>query len=255
MHTGIVPEGIDRLLAWVGNLTGALLAGQQWGLVRISPAAHDPLGEIVARKTVAAEVGGAGAWLAVVVGAGAWLSVVVSGFLANWLVGMAAFFATMGRTIIGKYIPVVLAVTAFVAAGFQHSPVNKGVLLLGRRLRAASRTGQRPWVEPAARRDRQYPRRRFRGGGIVGLGLRPLPGSTRGHPATVTGTTLPRAPRQRGWQAGPAATPRVSGVGGRTTPALRGTPTARGAPSRTGVVTGACTVTRGPPVSWTSTAR
>jgi formate/nitrite transporter FocA (FNT family) len=37
---------------------------------------------------------------------------------------MAAFFATMGRTIIGKYIPVFLAVTAFVAAGFQHSPAN-----------------------------------------------------------------------------------------------------------------------------------
>ena len=84
--------------------------------MRISPAAHDLLGEIVASKTVAAEVGGAGAWLAVV----------VSGFLANWLVGMAAVFATMGRTIIGKYVPVVLAVTAFVAAGFQHSPENMG---------------------------------------------------------------------------------------------------------------------------------
>ena len=53
-----------------------------------------------------------------------WFRVVLSGVLANWLVGMAAFFATMGRTIIGKYIPVLLAVTAFVAAGFQHSPAN-----------------------------------------------------------------------------------------------------------------------------------
>ncbi|MEX2279205.1 MAG: formate/nitrite transporter family protein, partial [Acidimicrobiia bacterium] len=51
---------------------------------------------------------------------------VLSGVLANWLVGMAAFFATMGRTIIGKYIPVFLAVTMFVAAGFQHSPANMG---------------------------------------------------------------------------------------------------------------------------------
>lgn len=118
--------GVGRVLrfwalAWVGNLTGALLVGQAMGVaVRISPAAHDLLGEIVARKTVAAEVGGAGAWLAVV----------VSGFLANWLVGMAAFFATMGRTIIGKYVPVVLAVTAFVAAGFQHSPANMGYFSL-----------------------------------------------------------------------------------------------------------------------------
>lgn len=50
--------------------------------------------------------------------------------LANWLVGMAAFFAVMGRTIIGKYIPVFLAVTLFVAAGFQHSPANMGFFSL-----------------------------------------------------------------------------------------------------------------------------
>lgn len=116
-------SGIGRVLrfwalAWVGNLTGALLAGQAMGVaVRISPGAHDLLGEIVARKAVAAEVGGAGAWLAVV----------VSGFWrTGWSVGMAAFFATMGRTIIGKYVPLVLAVTAFVAAGFQHSSANMG---------------------------------------------------------------------------------------------------------------------------------
>ncbi len=42
----------------------------------------------------------------------------LSGVLANWMVGMAAFMATMGRAIVGKYIPVVLAVTLFVAAGF-----------------------------------------------------------------------------------------------------------------------------------------
>jgi len=37
---------------------------------------------------------------------------------------MAAFFAMMGRTIIGKYVPILLAVTVFVAANFQHSPAN-----------------------------------------------------------------------------------------------------------------------------------
>lgn len=50
----------------------------------------------------------------------------LSGVLANWLVGMAAFFAAMGRTVIGKYIPVFLAVTVFVPANFQHSPANLG---------------------------------------------------------------------------------------------------------------------------------
>ena len=44
--------------------------------------------------------------------------------LANWLVGLAAFFATMGRTILDKFIPLFLVVSLFVAAGFQHSPAN-----------------------------------------------------------------------------------------------------------------------------------
>jgi formate transporter len=61
---------------------------------------------------------------------GSWFEIVVSGVLANWLVGMAAFFATMGRTIFGKYIPVFLAVTLFVAANFQHSPANMAYLSL-----------------------------------------------------------------------------------------------------------------------------
>jgi len=34
--------------------------------------------------------------------------------------------ALMGRTIIGKYIPIFLAVSLFVAANFQHSPANMG---------------------------------------------------------------------------------------------------------------------------------
>ena len=36
----------------------------------------------------------------------------------------------MGRTIIGKYIPVLLAVTLFVSANFQHSPANMGYFAL-----------------------------------------------------------------------------------------------------------------------------
>jgi formate/nitrite transporter FocA (FNT family) len=46
-------------------------------------------------------------------------------------VGIAAFFALMGRTIIGKYIPVLLAVSVFVAAGFQHSPANMAFFSIG----------------------------------------------------------------------------------------------------------------------------
>lgn len=85
----------------------------------LTPTVDHLLRHVVATKTAAMHHG-----------AGAWWSVVVSGVLANWLVGMAAFFATMGRTIIGKYVPVMLAVTAFVAAGFQHSPANMGFFSL-----------------------------------------------------------------------------------------------------------------------------
>ena len=49
---------------------------------------------------------------------------IVSGMLGNWLVGMAAFLAIMGRTVIGKFLPVFVMVTAFVSFGFLHSPAN-----------------------------------------------------------------------------------------------------------------------------------
>lgn len=108
------------VLALTGNALGALLIGQAIAFaIELSPATQELLSETVATKTVAVGAGGV-----------AWWSVFVSGILANWLVGMAAFFATMGRTIIGKYVPVFLAVTAFVAAGFQHSPANMGFFSL-----------------------------------------------------------------------------------------------------------------------------
>eukprot|EP00898_Chlorokybus_atmophyticus_P006920 jgi/Chlat1/7229/Chrsp57S06855 len=59
-------------------------------------------------------------------GVGSWFRIVLSGLFANWLIGMAALFAVMGRTIIGMFVPVWLAVTAFTAANFQHCPANMG---------------------------------------------------------------------------------------------------------------------------------
>ena len=102
-------------LALLGNAIGAVLIS---GLVvlaqEFSPGFRDLLDEVIASKLTWRSDGGAGSWL----------QIVVSGMLANWLVGMAAFFATMGRTIIGKYIPILLAVSLFVAANLQHSPAN-----------------------------------------------------------------------------------------------------------------------------------
>ncbi len=103
------------VLAAFGNLAGAFLVGWAVNIAQsYSPGFEELLAEIVAAKMHYREVGGAGGWF----------QAVLSGVLGNWLVGMAAFLAVMGRTIIGKYIPVLLTVSAFVAAGFMHSPAN-----------------------------------------------------------------------------------------------------------------------------------
>jgi formate/nitrite transporter FocA (FNT family) len=108
-------------LAWAGNLAGAFLVGYAIHLAQHYPGdVTGLLTQVVARKMAYRAIGGAGAW---------W-QVVLSGMLANWLVGMAAFFSVMGRSIIGKYVPVFLAVTLFVAANFQHSPANMGFFSL-----------------------------------------------------------------------------------------------------------------------------
>jgi formate transporter len=109
------------LLAWAGNLVGAMLTGLAIHVAQRYPNdVTNLLGELVRRKMSYRAVGGAGEWF----------KLVLSGMLANWLVGMAAFFAVMGRTLFGKYIPVFLAVTLFVAANFQHSPANMGYFSL-----------------------------------------------------------------------------------------------------------------------------
>ncbi|MEX0659717.1 MAG: formate/nitrite transporter family protein, partial [Egibacteraceae bacterium] len=103
-------------VAWAGNFAGALGVGTLIAISQdSSPATLQVLSELVEAK-MAYRAGG-DVW--------SWLQVVSSGMLANWLVGMAAFFAFMSRTIVGKFIPVALAVTMFVAAGFQHSPGPK----------------------------------------------------------------------------------------------------------------------------------
>lgn len=103
------------ILALVGNAIGSLLVAQALHFSQhYSPEVWAEFDAVIARKLSYRNQGGTSAWF----------QIVVSGVLANWLVGMAAFFATMSRTIIGKWVPVFLAVTLFVAANFQHSPAN-----------------------------------------------------------------------------------------------------------------------------------
>jgi len=121
---GVSPAGrVVRFwgLAFVGNLIGAVITGWVIQFAQIYSSDFDALlAEIVAFKMSYRDIGGAEGWS----------KLILSGMLANWLVGMAAFFATMGRTIVGKYIPVLLAVSLFVTAGFQHSPANMGYFSL-----------------------------------------------------------------------------------------------------------------------------
>jgi formate/nitrite transporter FocA (FNT family) len=103
------------VLALIGNFVGTLVTS--WLISRAQvypPEMQQTLEAFVAKKTYYHSVGTTTAWF----------QAMLSGVLANWMVGMAAFFATMGRTIIGKYIPVLLAVTLFCAANFQHSVAN-----------------------------------------------------------------------------------------------------------------------------------
>lgn len=107
--------------AWIGNLIGAIATGELVMWAQSYPnASIDTLRHLADLKLQYWREGSIQAWL----------QVVGSGVLANWLVGMAAFFGMMGRTIFGKFIPISLAVTLFVAANFQHSPANMGYFAL-----------------------------------------------------------------------------------------------------------------------------
>lgn len=105
----------------VGNVTGAFLVGWWINYAHEYPQdVVDTLGHIIHKKMYYYRGGDLQYWM----------QAVVSGMFGNWLVGMAAIFATMGKTILGKYIPVFLAVSLFVAANFQHSPANMGYFSL-----------------------------------------------------------------------------------------------------------------------------
>ena len=108
-------------LAMLGNVMGALILGMVISFAQIYPESfYQALNTVVDKKMAYADDGSARAWF----------QIVVSGMLGNGLIGMAAFLATMGNTLVGKFIPVLLVVTLFVAGNFQHSPANMGYFSL-----------------------------------------------------------------------------------------------------------------------------
>jgi len=108
-------------VAILGNIIGAYIAGQLIHYAQqYPPDVMEGLSHIIEKKMYYYRGHDAHHWF----------QAVVSGMFGNWLVGMAAVFALMGKTIIGKYLPIFLAVSLFVAANFQHSPANMGYFSL-----------------------------------------------------------------------------------------------------------------------------
>ncbi|MBW3665330.1 MAG: formate/nitrite transporter family protein [Actinobacteria bacterium] len=120
---GRLPRHLLRFwgLVFVFNFAGAYLVGWMVAAAQqYSPDFHATLREMVDLKMAYRARGDAGAW---------W-GVVLSGALANWMVGLAFFFAKMAQTVLGKFLPLALAVILFEAANFQHSPANMGYFSL-----------------------------------------------------------------------------------------------------------------------------
>lgn len=109
-------------LAWFGNMLGAYVAGSVIAFAQVYPeSVTDLLAVTVGKKMAYMTEGGS---------ALDWFRIVVSGMLGNGLIGMAAFFAIMANTLFGKYVPVFLVVSLFVAGNLQHSPANMGYFSL-----------------------------------------------------------------------------------------------------------------------------
>jgi formate/nitrite transporter len=109
------------IVAILGNLIGTYLTGLIINFAHnYPPEVMDNLSHIIDKKMYYYQGHDASHWF----------QALVSGVFGNWLVGMAAIFALMGKTILGKYIPIFLAVSLFVAANFQHSPANMGYFSL-----------------------------------------------------------------------------------------------------------------------------
>ncbi len=110
--------GRNWLLAYVGNLVGALLIvtlvfyGRWWAQGDFSFGAT-ALDIADAKVNLSFE------------------AAFLRGILANMLVCLAIWMAMAGRTVVDKLLGITLPITAFVAAGFEHSIANMYFLPLG----------------------------------------------------------------------------------------------------------------------------
>lgn len=114
---------LERLLrnwtiVYVGNLVGALsVVGMLWFADWW--------------KQADAAVGGTALSIAVSKASLPFMVVVFRGILANALVCLAVWLANAGRTVTDKVLAIVFPITAFVAAGLEHSVANMYFLPMG----------------------------------------------------------------------------------------------------------------------------
>ena len=114
---------LERLLrnwtiVYVGNLVGALsVVGMLWFADWW--------------KQADAAVGGTALSIAVSKASLPFMVVVFRGILANALVCLAVWLASAGRTVTDKVLAIVFPITAFVAAGLEHSVANMYFLPMG----------------------------------------------------------------------------------------------------------------------------
>jgi len=106
------------VIVWLGNLVGALIA------VFLIYAAH------------VADMNGGGVGAAIVSTAvskstSAWYTVLAKGILCNIFVCLAVWIGFASRTVTDKIIGLILPISAFVAAGFEHCVANMFFLPMG----------------------------------------------------------------------------------------------------------------------------
>lgn len=70
-----------------------------------------------------------------------WTEAFVRGMLCNVLVCMAVWMAMAGRSVVDKAVAVVFPITAFVAAGFEHSIANMYILPLAMLVQSGAEPG------------------------------------------------------------------------------------------------------------------
>ncbi|WP_377891403.1 formate/nitrite transporter family protein [Alkalihalobacillus sp. R86527] len=104
------------IVCYLGNIIGALMVGLLVVLSgSLSPEFYTELNVYIEHKMKFLSDGTKG-----------WFQILLSGIIANWLIGMAAFLATAARDLTGKVLATALPVIIFVAGNFQHSVANMG---------------------------------------------------------------------------------------------------------------------------------